>query len=96
MAIMVAKDITLGQTSVESWVLEGYDHSADANLLFLCVSSHPITPSASAKGRQVFSIDPNEGLYNLGWYENWKQFISMAFKKGVYRYETRYVVLLVT
>ena len=81
------RDITFGQTSIETWKYpknENYDQGDDSMQRFLCVSS-----SEPPIKRRVFPIEPDEGLYDLGWLENWRLFFKMIREKGVFRYETQ-------
>ena len=81
------RDITFGQTSIETWKYpknENYDQGDDSMQRFLCVSS-----SEPPIKRRVFPIEPDEGLYDLGWLENWRHFFKMIREKGIFRYETQ-------
>ncbi|EJD07382.1 uncharacterized protein FOMMEDRAFT_73168 [Fomitiporia mediterranea MF3/22] len=85
MAFSAMRNITLGRTTVESYISSRPSSFVDhRNSRFLCVPT-------SSKERSIRPICPDERLYDLGWRENWRNFFLQVKRNGIFGAEEKFI-----
>ncbi|KAL5492235.1 PFA4_2 [Sanghuangporus weigelae] len=85
MAFATIRDITLGQTTLDTFRERGASGAERRGpSSFLCIPA-----TSSLVERRVYEVLPGERLYDLGWRENWRRFFLHVKRNGIFGIDER-------
>ncbi|KAL5531497.1 hypothetical protein ACEPAG_4374 [Sanghuangporus baumii] len=85
MAFARIRDITLGQTTLDTFGNKGASAAERRGpSSFLCIPA-----TSSLVERKVYEVLPGERLYDLGWRENWRKFFLHVKRNGIFGIDER-------